>query len=179
VAKRLIDGIQRATNIPTLAYLFNEEATPLPDLGGIGTTLDKRLRNKRAFLGLLFSHFDTDRMVMCVDPANFDLVAELAQEHPATRLLQVECRFSDAYLAGHARRVGLVGPGGNAVPLLPAIRGDLRDEQARLQDAGFATLSRLSETDPPDQAAGALAAFLDIDRGAAAEIAQMEHLFSD
>ena len=34
VAKRLIDAINQNASIPTVAYLFNEESTPLPDLGG-------------------------------------------------------------------------------------------------------------------------------------------------
>jgi hypothetical protein len=35
VAKRLLEQIRHTTNIPCIEYLFNEESTPLPDLGGI------------------------------------------------------------------------------------------------------------------------------------------------
>src|SRR5690606_38732017 len=34
VAKRLADHAAAATGVPSVHYLFNEEATPLPDLGG-------------------------------------------------------------------------------------------------------------------------------------------------
>ena len=35
VAKRLLDRIRQVTNLPAIEYLFNEEGTALPDLGGI------------------------------------------------------------------------------------------------------------------------------------------------
>ncbi len=34
VAKRLLSGIRKVTNIPAIEYVFNEESTELPDLGG-------------------------------------------------------------------------------------------------------------------------------------------------
>jgi len=34
VAKRLLEKIRQVTNIPAIEYMFNEEDTPLPDLGG-------------------------------------------------------------------------------------------------------------------------------------------------
>ena len=34
VAKRMLDQIRKLTNTPAIEYLFHEEATPLPDLGG-------------------------------------------------------------------------------------------------------------------------------------------------
>ena len=38
-------------------YLFNEEATALPDLGGIQSTLEKRMRHRRALVRMLFEHW--------------------------------------------------------------------------------------------------------------------------
>lgn len=35
MAKRLVGLIKHHTNIPAIDYLFNEELTVLPDLGGI------------------------------------------------------------------------------------------------------------------------------------------------
>ncbi|MFN3294947.1 MAG: DUF5928 domain-containing protein, partial [Gemmobacter sp.] len=34
VAKRLAERVRSLTGIPAVEYLFNEQATPLPDLGG-------------------------------------------------------------------------------------------------------------------------------------------------
>ena len=46
VAKRLVDRVRQVTNYPAVDYLFNEAATPLPDLGGIQTTLEKRTHSR-------------------------------------------------------------------------------------------------------------------------------------
>ena len=40
VAKRLLDRVGSVSNLPTIEYLFDEEGTPLPDLGGIQKTLE-------------------------------------------------------------------------------------------------------------------------------------------
>src|SRR5690606_37726769 len=50
VAKRFRERLKQVVNMPTVAYLFDEEATPLPDLGGIQTTLGKRTRHRRALM---------------------------------------------------------------------------------------------------------------------------------
>lgn len=39
VAKRLVDRMRKVTNVPAIEYLFNEENTALPDLGGIQASL--------------------------------------------------------------------------------------------------------------------------------------------
>ncbi|MCB1362825.1 MAG: glycosyl transferase, partial [Rhodobacteraceae bacterium] len=54
VAKRLLDRIRQITNLPAIEYLFSEEDTPLPDLGGIQSTLEKRARHRRALMRMLF-----------------------------------------------------------------------------------------------------------------------------
>ncbi|MEO8242402.1 MAG: DUF5928 domain-containing protein, partial [bacterium] len=46
VAKRLVERVRQVTNMPAVDYLFNEASTPLPDLGGIQTTLEKRTRHR-------------------------------------------------------------------------------------------------------------------------------------
>ena len=56
--------------IPAVEYLFNEEGTPLPDLGGIQTSLSKRTRHRRALVRLLFDYFESNRMIVCIDPSS-------------------------------------------------------------------------------------------------------------
>ena len=68
VAKRLVDRVRGVTGLPAVDYLFNEEATALPDLGGIQTTLEKRTRHRRALVRMLFEYWQTDRLILCVDP---------------------------------------------------------------------------------------------------------------
>ena len=53
VAKRVLERIRQVTNVPAIEYLFNEEDTPLPDLGGIQSSLEKRTRHRRALMRML------------------------------------------------------------------------------------------------------------------------------
>ena len=83
---------------------------------------------------------------------------------------------------GHARRLGLVGPDTPAAVLdqvLPALRADLRQESARLSDAGFAQFFRIPAQAAPAEAAQILARFLDIAPELALGIVHKDHLFSD
>ncbi|QCO57627.1 glycosyl transferase (plasmid) [Pseudorhodobacter turbinis] len=182
VAKRLAERIRSVTGMPTVDYLFNEAETPLPDLGGIQSSLEKRTRHRRALVRMLYDYWQTDTLIMCIDPANIDLMHDFASDRSTLRLLEVECEFSDPYLIGHAGRVNLAGD--NTPPevinsLLTTIRQDLRFESDRIRDANFNNLQRLRETAPIAENAMALAAFLGIPPESAREIAQTEDLFGD
>lgn len=182
VAKRLVHEVHRATGLPVIEYLFDEEATALPDLGGIQSTLAKRTRHRRALLRMLFDYHGTDRLVVCLDPKNLDFMQDFCADRSRTRILEIACRFSDDYLAGHARRIGLAGEQTGAETLrrlLPTIRHDLRHESERLRDAGFASLHTLREDADPGENAVRLAAFLSIAEDRARAIAATDHLFSD
>jgi hypothetical protein len=148
VAKRLLDRVRQMTNIPCIEYLFNEESCPLPDLGGIQSTMGKRHRHRRAL----------------------------------TRMLEIECQFSDAYLIGHAMRVGLAGdrtPPETISRLLPTVRNDILHESDRIRDAQFDNHLRLRESDAPEANARPIAQFLSLPEDKALEIAKTDHLFAD
>lgn len=182
VAKRLVDRIRQVTKLPAVEYLFNEEAAELPDLGGIQTTLEKRTRHRRALMRMLFDYYETDRMIICIDPSNIDLMQDFYADRSKTKLLEVQCAFSDDYLLGHARRVGLAGdhtPQQTLDTLLPTIRYDVVFESERLRDAGFPRFYRLREAATPGENAGPLAEFLDIRPDSAHEIAATEYLYAD
>ncbi|MFT7592713.1 MAG: hypothetical protein ACI8R4_000020 [Paracoccaceae bacterium] len=182
VAKRLLEQIRKVTNIPAIEYLFTEEDTPLPDLGGIQSTLEKRTRHRRALMRMLFEYYETDRLIVCMDPSNLDLMNDFFSDRSTTRMLEVECQFSEEYLGGHARRVGLAGDRtsqGTLDRLLPTIRDDMVYESDRIRDADFERYSRIQETDAPENNAEKLAAFLTISQDKALQIAQSEHLFAD
>ncbi|MDG2340504.1 MAG: DUF5928 domain-containing protein, partial [Paracoccaceae bacterium] len=109
IAKRLVDRIRKTTEIAAVEYLFNEEGTPLPDLGGIQASLSKRTRHRRALVRLLFDYFETNRMIVCIDPGNIELLHDFFSDRSKTALLEVECDFDDDFLLGHALRIGLAG----------------------------------------------------------------------
>lgn len=182
VAKRLAERIRRATGLPAVDYLFNEEATPLPDLGGIQATIEKRTRHRRALMRLLFDWFGGNRLVICLDTANLDLLQDFYADKATTRLLEVQCAFSDDYLIGHARRVGLAGaetPRSTIARLLPTLRYDIRFESEQIRDAGFPHVHRLYESAPAEQNTAALAAFLGIAEATARAVVEPEGLFRD
>src|SRR5690606_24978044 len=148
VAKRLIARIRQVTGLPGVDYLFSEEQTDLPDLGGIQTTLEKRTRHRRALIRMLFDFHQTQRLVICLDPAHIDLMQDFYSDRSTTRLLEIECDFTDDYLIGHAKRVGLAGERTTAETLerlLPTIRYDVRFESDRIRDANFPGVCRIRQ----------------------------------
>ncbi len=182
VAKRLVERVRQVTNLPALDYLFNEASTPLPDLGGIQSTLEKRTRHRRALMRMLFDYWQTDQLIVCIDPANVDLMQDFYNDKAKVRLLEIECEFTDDYLIGHAKRVGLASdrtPRETIERLLPTIRYDVRFEGDRIRDAGFPNLLRVRQSATVDENTVPLAEFLDIPVDKAREIAATEYLFVD
>lgn len=182
VAKRLVERIRQVTHMPAVDYLFNEAATPLPDLGGIQTTLEKRTRHRRALVRMLFDYWQSDVLVVCIDPANTDLMQDFYNDKAKVRLLEIECDFTDDYLIGHAKRVGLAAdrtPQEVIDRLLPTIRYDVRFESDRIRDAGFAGFYQLRQSASVAENTVPLAEFLDIPEAQAREIAATHYLFVD
>ena len=182
VAKRMVDQLSHHSNVPAVEYIFDEEATALPDLGGIQKSLEKRTRHRRALMRMLFDYFETDRLVICMDPNNVDLLRDFYADRSTTRLLEIECDFSDSYLEGHARRVGLAGADTSPETLgqlLPTIRNDMLYESDRLRDENFPEYYRFRERADTDENTEALAAFFSIPPERAEQIAVAEHIFHD
>jgi hypothetical protein len=182
VAKRLLERIRQVTNVPAIEYLFNEEDTDLPDLGGIQSSMGKRHRHRRALVRMLFDYYETDRLILCMDPSNLDLIQDFESDSSVTRLLEIKCNFSDAYLCGHAERVGLVGDHTSQDTLnqlLPTIRNAIGMESDALRSAGFAQFSQLHESGDSESNVNALSRFLGISRDMAASIADHDHLFAE
>ncbi|MDY6859633.1 MAG: DUF5928 domain-containing protein [Pseudomonadota bacterium] len=182
VAKRLLERARQVTNLPAIEYLFNEEDTALPDLGGIQSTLEKRTRHRRALMRMLFDYYETDRLMICMDPSNLDLMQDFFSDRCTTRLLEIQTTFSDEYLLGHAKRVGLAGertPQETIDRLLPTIRYDVVFESDRIRDADFPHFYRIREEASADENAEPLSAFLSIPPAQAREIAATEYLYVD
>ncbi len=182
VAKRLVKQVRQVMDVSALEYLFDEESTALPDLGGVQSTLGKRTRHHRALMRMLFDYNNTDRMLICLDPNHMDLLHDFYADRSKTKLLEIECAFSDDYLIGHAKRVGLAGDRASTKTinsLLPAIRYDVAFESDRIRDAEFQNHYQMREGKPVEENARALANFLDIPQEKARQIAATDHLFTD
>ena len=95
VAKRVLERIRQSTNVPAIEYVFKEENAHLPALGGIEKTLGKRMRHRRArhrraLMRMLFDYFETDRLIVCMDPSNLDLLEDFASDRSVTRILEID-----------------------------------------------------------------------------------------
>lgn len=182
VAKRLVARMSAETGIPAVEYVFDEASASLPDLGGVQSTLAKRNRHRRALARLLFDYHRSDRLLICLDPAGLETLRDFAADRATVRMLEVDCEFSDDYLAGHARRVGLAGDhtrDDTMERLLPTIRHSFRHESDVIRDANFPHLYLLRESAGVAENAVPLAAFLGIAEDRARAIASMDHLFTD
>ncbi len=182
IAKRLVERIRQTSNLPAVEYVFNEASTPLPDLGGIQTTLEKRTRHRRALVRMLFDYWQSKVLVICIDPANIELIQDFYGDKAQTRMLEIHCEFSDDYLIGHAKRVGLAAdhtPPEVLDRLLPTIRFDVRFEADRIRDANFPSYFQMRQTASIDENTVPLAEFLDIPVETAREIAATPYLFVD
>jgi hypothetical protein len=182
VAKRLVAQINAQTDLPAVTYLFNEDDTDLPDLGGVETSLQKRGRHRRALLRMLFDHYDSDRLVICLDTSSLDLMRDFHSDRASVRLLEIECSLDDAYLVGHAKRVGLAGHNTSDATLsrlLPTIRSDMVYEREAIRDAGFADAARLREAASQEENARAIVQFLRVSPDVAHALAGTPHLFVD
>ncbi|WP_392336940.1 DUF5928 domain-containing protein [Loktanella salsilacus] len=182
VAKRLLGAIKSHTQTPAIAYLFNEEGTDMPDLGGIQGSLGKRTRHRRALMRMLFDYYDSDRLIICLDTANIDLMQDFFSDRSTTKLLEIQCGLSDDFLSGHARRVGLAGeetPAHALAQLLPTIRADVIFESDQIKDAEFPNHLRIRESATPAENAPALAEFLQVSDETARTLAETPYLFVD
>lgn len=182
VAKRLVEAIRHHTEIPAFDYVFNEEDTQMPDLGGIESTLGKRTRHRRALMRMLFDYNHTDKLIICLDTASLDLMQDFFSDRSTTRLLEIDCNFSDEYLSGHARRVGLAGDQTTEetlLELLPTIRYDMMFESDRIRDAGFSHHVKMRETAQLSENTQALMQFLSVDEDTAKTLAETPYLFVD
>lgn len=182
VAKRLVDSIRHGTNIPVVEYIFNEESAPLPDLGGIQRTVVKRHRHRRALMRMLFEYFETDRLIVCMDPGDFELLEDFGSDRSGTRILEIECDFTDDFLIGHSKRIGLAGeqtPEDTIARLLPTIRNEIQFERDRIRDAKFDSLFCVRQSASPQDNAVPLADFLGVSSEKAQQIAETPYLFSD
>lgn len=182
LAKRLTAAIRQQTDLPAVDYLFDEDQANLPDLGGAETTLAKRQNHRRALLRLLFDQFESQRLIICLDPSALALLGDFTADRANTRVLLIDTEFDDPYLRGHIGRVGLAGQHSSVEMverLLPMVRANLQNEVDRLRDMGLANLHEISFARDTAANAEALARFLDVAPDLAHSLASTPGLFDD
>ena len=182
VAKRMARRASETLGIRSLAFLFDEMGDETPDLGGIQSTLGKRNRHRRALMRMLFEYHQTDRLILCLDPANYDLLADFYADSATITTLQLQCDFDDDYLEGHASRVGLVGdktPRETVDRLMPTLRYDFAYEGDRIREADFPRVFQITQNADRDTRIDVAEQVFRCNRQSAEQIADTPHLFSD
>ena len=182
VAKRMLHAAEDRLQVRGIEYLFDEATCPVPHLGGIERTLEKRNRHRRALLRMLFDYYDTDRLMICLDPANIDLMRDFMSDRANARILELQCVFDDQYLVGHARRVGLATertPGEVIQRMLPTLRHEFADQSVRIREAEFPHHWRLREDRGAGENAAVLSDYFNVDAETGYALAETPYLFAD
>jgi hypothetical protein len=182
VAKRLLHAASDRLDIRGVEYLFDEASCAVPHLGGIERTLEKRNRHRRALMRMLFDYYDTDRLMICLDPGNIALMQDFMSDRANARILELQCVFDDQYLVGHAHRVGLATaetPGEVISRMLPTLRHEFADESIRIRDAEFPRHWRVRQDRSTAENAAVMADFFDIPADHGQALAETPYLFAD
>ena len=74
---------------------------------------------------MLYEYYKTEKLAICLDTSNIDLILDLASDRKTTRFLEINCKFDDEYISGHARRIGLISDQ-MAVETLVKLRTSIR-----------------------------------------------------
>ncbi|MEM7709999.1 MAG: DUF5928 domain-containing protein, partial [Pseudomonadota bacterium] len=160
--------------LPAFDHVFDTVDAPLPDLGGIETTLPKRRRHPRALLRVLYRRLGTERAALCLDPAEHTLLLDMAADGADLRLLVLDPDLSPDALARRALAGGLMGRD-TAAPdrdtLLAALARDLTAQTDRLARADLPMVRRVARDTPPDTIADHLSDLLGIDAATARALA--------
>lgn len=182
VAKRLAQTLRDHQVLPALDYLFDEEGTPMPDLGGIESTLVKRHRHRRALLRMLFRQIGSDRLAICLDPANFDLLQDFYGDRATIRTLLIDCHFDERYLEGHATRTGLIGektPRTTIDLLLPTVAQDFASETLAIRESDLPNIHRIAQSAEAEANADVLEEVFGCNPETAQALAETPYLFDD
>lgn len=182
VAKRLMGMLETHLNIPALGYLFNEDPGHLPKLGGILSNADKKNRHRRLLMRLLFEHFRSDTLMLCLDPNDLDTLKDFYTDPSETKILEIKCQFDDQYLLGHAQRIGLIhkiAENTSTDRVLPSIRNQITQENEAIEQSNFSNRFLFSETASEEDKIKQLMGFCKLDQSTAARIIETKWLFAD
>lgn len=180
IGNRIAHAFSQISKRPAFGFVFDEEQPALPDLGGLEVGREKRSRHRRAFLHTLARHLDTKRLTICLDPANIDAVQDFVDDGSTVRILDVRCDMDEAWIEGHAERIGLgtrTSNGGMHAGVLRALDLQIQEEQARLAALRLPGYRTISQGSSPGEMARPIATALNLSIDDAARIARMEDLF--
>lgn len=180
IGNRIAHSLSENSNRRAYGYIFDEEDPALPDLGGLEKGRQKRNRHRRAFLHTLAQHEDARRLTFCLDPANLEAIEDFIADGCTVRLLDVGCRYDEAWIEGHAERIGLgtrASNGAMHAGVLRSLALQIEEDHRKLRDMRLSGFYAVSEGQVPGEMARPIADALNISIDDAARIARMEDLF--
>ena len=151
--------------MPFQECILREDVKELPELGGILFNYQKKACHRRPFMRMLYEYYETEKLAICLDPSNIDLIRDFASDRNTTRILEINCEFDDQYILGHARRIGLISDQTaveTLVKLLPSIRNDLKKEIDSIGDLKLEFAYKIDEKGAAQRNADELSRFADI-----------------
>ncbi len=180
VAQRLAGQIHDAGGPGNFGYVFDGDRPDLPAMGGFENSRAKRLQHRRAFLNVLAEHQKTDTLSICVDPSNLAALADLAGDESMMHVLEITCEIDEAYLVGHAERIGLspsLMPTDARNALVANLRATVNSETAAIRKLNLPAMFRIKFSDDRTEIAEVLAGFSGIYPERARFIAEDAALF--
>ena len=79
VAKRFVEKMRPNAKMPLLEGIFSEHVKELPKMGGILSKHQKKARHRRALMRMRYEYYETEKLAICLDPSNIDLIVILHQ----------------------------------------------------------------------------------------------------
>ena len=131
---------------------------------------------------MLYEYYETEKLTICLDLSNIDLIRDFASDRNTTRILEINCEFDGQYILGHARRIGLISDQTaveTPVKLLPSIRNDLKKEINSIGDLKLAFAYKIDEKGAVHWNADELSRFADIAMEEALGIVTLDWIYSD
>ena len=129
---------------------------------------------------MLFEHYKTDRLLLCLVPSDVDVLQDFCSDIALTRVLEIFCLMDDDYFLGHEKRVNLISDTTSAETistLLSGIRNELYHQSYRTIDAGLDNFFRITEQCNVKKNSDKM--FCELDEETATAIMKQYWLFAD
>ncbi|MEK9643530.1 MAG: DUF5928 domain-containing protein [Paracoccaceae bacterium] len=143
---------------------------------------EKKSRHRRSLVRVFFEYYKTDRLFLCLDPDDFDVLQDFCSDIALTRVLEIVCLMDDDYILGHAKRVNLISDTTSAhviSALLQSIRNELYHQSERITHAGFVKFFRITEEGNLKKDSDQIKAFCELDEETATAIMEQDWFFAD
>ena len=130
---------------------------------------------------MLFEYYQTDRLLLCLDPVDFDVVQDFCSGIALAHVLEIVCLVDDDNILGHAKRVNLISdttPADAISALLPSLRNELYHQSEMITDADFDNFFRFTEQGNLKKNSDQIKLFCELDEETATFIMVQDWLFA-